>query len=921
MLRIQPIASAKDAESYYAHSDGGYYLKPEDVDRRWLGKGAKELGLADGPDFEQFKRLLHGLDPHTGEQLTARLNEDRLAGWDVNVHCPKGVTTAAECGDTRIATALWAAAEATIADMEAYATTRVRKDNRQEDRRVGNLVGFGLAHYETRPTKDDRMPDWHRHLHLVIFNLCRDEVEGEWKAVKFRPIMDLRKYFDRRFNLHFSQGVADLGYEIETCWKSDGKGGRSYQGWDIKGIPGEVIERFSRRTQEIDALESEIVGEIRRRDPDAPATLSAVAKDKLGGTSRLHKRKDLSLGDYRSYWLSRLTPQEKDAIGNTIIQASRGLNPRPLARVGTSVQYAIDHVFNRRSVVDRHDFAVAAMERCMGAGRADDIMPAAVRQGLLVKGDDTTTREVLAESERIVGFARQSRGCWKPLGDPDADRSALLAGLSDEQAAVVRHIWESRDQVILVRGAPGTGKTRTLRPALAGIGKPGILIAPSADASRSTLRKEGFEEADTVARFLIDDGFAEKARDGYVVVDEAGMVSSPQADGIFRKAARLNARVILVGDRKQHGSVERGTVLHDLETFAGLPVPQLTRIYRQTHEGYNRGVSQIERGDFGAACETFDGLGWLTQADGHAPLIDRYLEAIDEKRADGKPKSVLVICPTHAEGDELTAGLRRRLKERGLISGEDVALGTLKSADWTPAERGDWGRYDGSEVIQFHQNSGAFRKGSRVSIEELRAANFRCKPEHFGVYIRQDRLFAVGDAVRATAGGVFKGSKRRFDNGFIFKIDGFTEGGDLRLTGGRIIDRQFGHFRHAWVHTSPSTQSKSEDVVLVAMNRRSAGAIGAEQALVSASRGREEGRIFTDMPLADFIAAAIRMNERKSAYALFSSREVPVEPPKIRQTKLATFIKRVTGTYRYLRNKAAEAISEPIRWKETAHAR
>ena len=54
------------------------------------------------PDYEQFKRLIHGLDPHTGEQLTAKLIEDRIPGWDVTASVPKGVTTALERGDARI---------------------------------------------------------------------------------------------------------------------------------------------------------------------------------------------------------------------------------------------------------------------------------------------------------------------------------------------------------------------------------------------------------------------------------------------------------------------------------------------------------------------------------------------------------------------------------------------------------------------------------------------------------------------------------------------------------------------------------------------------------------------------------------------------------------------------------------------------
>ena len=129
-----------------------------------------------------------------------------------------------------------------MADIEAYATTRVRMGGKMEDRVTGNLVWFAVEHPETRPAKDDNMPDWNRHLHFVVFNLTKDETEGKWKAVKFRPIMDLKKLFDRRFNQRFASKVAGLGYEIETKWGVDAKGNRKYDGWDITGIPQPVLD-------------------------------------------------------------------------------------------------------------------------------------------------------------------------------------------------------------------------------------------------------------------------------------------------------------------------------------------------------------------------------------------------------------------------------------------------------------------------------------------------------------------------------------------------------------------------------------------------------------------------------------------------------------------------------------------------------
>ena len=87
---------------YFGKSDGGYYVDGTICSANGAATGRARLGLTGTPEFKQFERLLHGLDPHTGKQLTALLTEDRHAGWDFTASLPKGVTTALEGGDTRI---------------------------------------------------------------------------------------------------------------------------------------------------------------------------------------------------------------------------------------------------------------------------------------------------------------------------------------------------------------------------------------------------------------------------------------------------------------------------------------------------------------------------------------------------------------------------------------------------------------------------------------------------------------------------------------------------------------------------------------------------------------------------------------------------------------------------------------------------
>jgi conjugative relaxase-like TrwC/TraI family protein len=215
MLRMKPVGKgeqgAKRADLYYEKTDSGYYQAEGGLHSEWGGSLAPRLGLKGAPNYEHLKRLIRGLDPWTAEQLTARLRDDRIPGWDVTACIPKEATLAIEGGDLRVQAMVWEAVREAMAMLERYATTRVRSDGKQEDRVTGNLLWYAVEHPDTRPVEDESLPEDHkwrvmprpdRHIHIIIPNLTWDDVEGQMKAVKFRPVMDLRKYFDRsRFSL------------------------------------------------------------------------------------------------------------------------------------------------------------------------------------------------------------------------------------------------------------------------------------------------------------------------------------------------------------------------------------------------------------------------------------------------------------------------------------------------------------------------------------------------------------------------------------------------------------------------------------------------------------------------------------------------------------------------------------------------
>ena len=240
-----------------------------------------------------------------------------------------------------------------------------------------------------------------------------------------------------------------------------------------------------------------------------------------------------------------------------------------------AVDHAIEHSFVREAVVPERKLVTEALKRGLGAVTVEDVTREVQERPLIRSDVDgrkmATTKEMLALESRLIDFARQGRGRCRPLGNPE--RPCSRDWFNEGQKAAVRHVLGSRDRVMIIRGVAGTGKTtleQEIGEALAEAGKPVVALAQSVKASREVLREEaGFAKADTVARFLKDEEMQESARGGVILVDEASQLGTRDMLRVFDVAEAVGARVILVGDRRQHRSVTAGEPLKLLEENGG----------------------------------------------------------------------------------------------------------------------------------------------------------------------------------------------------------------------------------------------------------------------------------------------------------------------------------------------------------------
>lgn len=846
MIRITQQNSARAAKSYYTTAD--YYTEGQELIGSWGGKAASRLGLEGMVDKFSFERLCENLHPTAGTALTARTKTERTVGYDFTFSVPKSVSLLyAMSGDQDILSAFRESVDETMREMEAEMKTRVRKRGQDTDRTTGNMVWAEFIHTTSRPV--DGLPDPQLHAHVFVFNTTFDQDEQRWKAGQFRELKRDAPYFQAAFRVRLANRLQDIGFGVT----------RKRDDFEISGVPADVLKRFSRRT----ALIEKLAEEKGITDPDRKAELGAETRERKGSA--------MGWESLKKEWIARLTDKEQKGLAAVHRREQQAARPEPGERM--SVDHSLEHSFVRDAVLPERKLLTEALKRGLGAVTVEGVAKEMRSRPLIrseVEGRKmATTKEMLALESKLMDFARKGRGRCRPLGNPE--RECSREWFNEGQKAAVRHVLESRDRVMIIRGAAGTGKTtleQEIGEALAEVGLPVVALAQSVKASREVLRDEaGFKEADTVARFLKDEKMQAGAKDGVILVDEASQLGTRDMLSIFEKAESLSARVILVGDRRQHRSVTAGEPLKLLQETAGLKVAEVTEILRQ-QGNYKIAAQALSEGRTEDGFAELDKLGWIKQvedAERYKQLSAAYLAAVAERKKNGQDKTALVVSPTHAEAERITQAIRAGLNAQGKLGPERTVSGWV-SSHLTDAQKADATEYEPGDLLQFHQNAPGYQKGSRVVVKEgakipVELAN------RFEMYRATQFALAVGDRVRVTAGGKTKDGKHRLSNGSLLTVQGFTKHGDIVVDHGWVIDRDFGHLTHGYVVTSHASQGVTVDKVFVGISSESLPATCQRTAYVAVTRGKEQAQVFTD-DRKELLKAVMRPDDPMSATEL-----------------------------------------------------
>jgi conjugative relaxase-like TrwC/TraI family protein len=858
--------SAAHAKAYFsdALSKSDYYASDQELAGFWQGRFAARLGLEGATAKEAFFALCENKHPGTGESLTPRTREDRTTGYDINFHCPKSVSLLhVFAEDGHILKAFQDSVTETMQVIEADGKTRIRRAGEYDDRATGELAWGHFTHQTARPV-EGFLPDPHLHSHCFVFNATWDETEQRVKAGQFRDIKRDMPYYQACFHKALSDKLIELGYGIRRTAKS----------FEVENVPQHVMDLFSKRTDEIGRIAKE------------QGITDAKELDGLGARSRAKKQKGIDMPELKKQWREQIRKIERGKSGEgekAIRFAPKKETPQLTAE--QCIDHALLHCFERASVMaDRRLLETAYRHSIGGSVSLADITKQFDQDKRLIHITEKsqklcTTREVLHEEKHMVELARQGQGKLAPLYD-----KAPQLNLNGQQAAAVAHVLTTPHRVSIIRGAAGTGKTTLMREAVEKIkaaGKEIIVVAPTAQASRGVLREEGFAQAETVAKLIVDKKMQDNLKGQVLWVDEAGLLGTKDMTALLEIATQQNARIILGGDTRQHASVVRGDALRILNTVAGIRTAEVSKIYRQTDKNYRAAVEDLSKGKVKDAFEKLDAMAFIKTVD---PLKPNEVLVNDYIAATKKGKTALVISPTHKQGEEVTTEIRRRLRGIKLLGKKEIAATKLKSLNLTEAEKSDYRNYRPGQTIQFSQNAPGIKRGSMWTVNQANEKEILiknasgdikslplAKSRSYDVYAQSEIKLSKGDKVLITRNGS-DANKKRLDNGQILEVVSVSKKGNIKLRSLNkrttyTLPQNYGHIAHAHCVTSYASQGKTVDEVFIYQPAGTFPATDAKQFYVSVSRARTKAHIYTD-DKADLLRYASELGERLSALEL-----------------------------------------------------
>ena len=705
-MTIAKISSRGAASKYFeglTHADRAidpatgavrYFAESGEPPGRWHGSEA--LGIASGSIAQAgvLEKILSGVHPETGEALVQAQKEHR-PGWDLTMSAPKSVSAIWAVGDPDLRRAIEYAHEQAVASAKKYLDSNAgytRRGHGGEDFEQVPLIGIEYQHSTSREQ------DPHLHSHLLIMNAAQ-RADGSFGTIDPQPFYQHRMAAGSLYQSELASRLHDMGFQIEK-----GSGGT----FEVAGVPSDLKKYWSKRHDQM--AQNGATGQSITAE-------AAFAKDR-------RDKQHVIRADNFIQWQVEGLDHGFDAAKARSLMSTGHQHPRQNNFDWPEIRQKLTE---SKSTFQSQDLTKLLAQISYGQHDANEVR--ALAQGALNNPDSglirlnqdgrgqgifTTKEHLERERQMLVTMGRLAQADSHSAKSSYVEKSVakkrngLLLG--DEQAQAVRTL-AGGSRIATLRGAAGAGKTTSmiaLREAYESSGYKMIGATISNQAAR-VLQDESGIQSTSISKLLYElekpggSGNALNAK-SVLLIDESGMVDTPQLSRLIDYVDKSGAKIVLVGDEKQLQSIGSGGGFQSARTITktvgGDSVLVQTR--RQKVDWQREAAEKFSQGQAQVALEMYDRQGRLTTGNGIEDTSKELVSDWVKDRVEHKSETQLIIASSHAQGSVLNKLAQTALKAHGLISGVEIAK------DLTTEKHGKQDLYMGDEIM-FRENS----KGKR----------------------------------------------------------------------------------------------------------------------------------------------------------------------------------------------------------------
>jgi conjugative relaxase-like TrwC/TraI family protein len=549
-----------------------------------------------------------------------------------------------------------------------------------------------------------RADDPQLHEHAVVINLCMRE-DGTYGAIETFPAMKWQGAVASIYHAGLAFRMRLLGAAILMDGKIP----------EIDGVPPEVIEAFSRRHKQIkEAVEK--AQEEHGLNPDIKRASRALVQKYTIETR--DDKSESSREELDVEWVKRgkalgFTEREVREVINLGEPAEVFDDKKLLAEAGVALANIMEMNATFRLPAL---YTAIAVHLCGRANLADIrtavdlVLPELVQARKLIN-TETGETEVVYSTKEMLGLERElvelaklktprhmmtpefvKKSIFKWNHEVTESARKIVAtnggspedvkGFEVEQCNAIRHACRSENQVSVVEGTAGSGKTFVAKFIVRMYKEQNYTVHGLAGAWAQALNLQyeaGLDTGRAIAGWLeeVKQGKIVLTSKDVIIVDEVGMIGVRNMRDVLRVIRDAGAKAILLGDTLQQSSVSAGDALRVIVGQTGSV--RLDNIRRQSSEIDKAAVPEFFAGKAAQALDRYKNRTHYSE--GSDTTTNAIIGDWMKSRIAHIGKSHLILTFTNPEVVEINRAAQLARRNAGELGMNSVSLITMDSTD------------------------------------------------------------------------------------------------------------------------------------------------------------------------------------------------------------------------------------------------